>query len=430
MPQMAELVPKRWTLDNGLKIVIHRQPGRRSATNFLAIRSGSRYENLQNSGIAHFLEHLVFKGTENFADNEAVAGAIEGVGGSLNAWTDFDHTAYWNIVPQREWRAGVDLNIELAFKPLLRADDLERERGVITEEIRMLQDDPARYVYDLSTELIFAGHPLSQQIIGSEKTVREMKREQFIAYRQKYYAPSQAVFVVVGDLDESEVENYLRDQFKNYKPQEVTLPQPWRGKSKSAARLLNKATDQTHFVLGLSDDSVGLQSTQTRYATLLLNTILGQGMTSRLFLNIREKKGLAYAISSHYGTLEDAGTLMIYGGVNTAKVEEALKAVMEELDNLRSKPVGSAELERARRHLIGIQEIQADQGLNLAVWYGTNWLLGRWETHEEVRGGLMAVTPEDVQMIAKRLIENDCLTLAVIGPHEKSETFAGLLKNR
>ncbi|QQG49846.1 MAG: insulinase family protein [Candidatus Berkelbacteria bacterium] len=427
---MTEIVPKRCTLENGLKVVIHHQPGRRSVTNFLAIRSGSRYETAQNNGIAHFLEHLVFKGTEKYTDNEAVASAIEGVGGTLNAWTDFDHTAYWNVVPQEEWQVGVDLNVELAFKALLRQEDLERERGVIIEEIRMLQDDPARYVHDLSTEQMFSGHPLAQQIIGSEKTVQDMSLPQFKDYRSRYYAPSQAVFVVVGDLDEASVEAHLRQQFKSLEPRELTVPEPWQGQSKAAIRVLNKATDQTHFVLGLADDKLGLQSARERYAVMLLNTILGQGMSSRLFMNIREKKGLAYAIHSHFSSLEDAGALTVYGGVNTAKVELALQALMEELENLSSKLVPAAELERARRHLIGTQEIQADHGLNLAVWYGTDWLLGRWETHEEVRRGLLAVTSDEIQSLARRIFKPSCLTLVVIGPHEKTETFAGILNNR
>lgn len=423
------ITPKQTRLPNGFRLVTIDQPGRRSVTNFLVIRSGSRYETGDNNGIAHFLEHLVFKGTKSYPNNEAVAQAIEGVGGTLNAWTDFDHTAYWNIVPTSEWRVGLDLPLELAFQPQLRAEDLERERGVIIEEIRMLQDDPARYVHDLATEQLFAGNPLGQPIIGNEQTITAMKLEQFRDYKERFYTPAQAVFAVVGDLSDKDVAGVLTDKIRSLKARPLTKPERLTTMSARSLRVLNKPTDQTHFVLGVADPGLGLERTSERYTAMVLNTILGKGMSSRLFMNVREKKGLAYSIYSHLGTLEDAGTLTIYGGVNTTKVDAALNAVREELDSLASK-VSVAELQKAKRNLIGTNDIQADQGLSLAMWYGTDWLLGRWETHEEVTAGIEAVSTEGVQQLAAHLFKPEHQTLSVVGPYKSDATFARFLNSQ
>jgi predicted Zn-dependent peptidase len=424
---MQHFSPNRLELPNGFRIVTIDLPGRRSLTNFLALRSGSRYEEGGNNGVAHFLEHVVFKGTDKFPSNDVLAQAIEGVGGTLNAWTDFDHTAYWNIVPGFEWRVGLEMPLELAFRPRVRDEDIERERGVIIEEIRMLQDDPARYVYDLATTQIFAGNALARPIIGNEATIKAMTPAQFQAYRDRFYTPSQAVFVVVGDLEGKDIVGTLKAAVSSLEPKPVTLPTRLESQSPRSVNLLTKSTDQTHFIIGTAHPSLGLDNTKERYASSVLNTVLGQGMSSRLFLEVREKQALAYSINSSLGTLEDAGTLVIYGGVNTAKTAQALKATSRELQRLQSEKVPRDELERAKAQIIGGNDIKADSGLSLATWYGTDWLLGRWETHDEVAAGVNAVSAADVQALAAELFQPEHLTLAMIGPHESADTFAEIL---
>lgn len=424
---MQSFSPNRVELSNGFRIVTIDLPGRRSVTNFLALRSGSRYEDGDNNGVAHFLEHIVFKGTDKFPANDVLAQAIEGVGGTLNAWTDLDHTAYWNIVPGFEWQVGLEMPLELAFRPAIRDEDIERERDVIIEEIRMLQDDPARYVYDLTTTQIFAGHPLAQPIIGTEETIRAMTPAQLRGYSKQFYTPSQAVFVVVGDLEGKDIVGTLKKAVSGLEAKAVTSPERLSGPSQSSVKLITKSTDQTHFTIATAHPSLGLDGTKERYAASVLNTVLGQGMSSRLFLEVRENQGLAYSIHSSLSTLEDAGSILIYGGVNTAKTGQALAATTNELKRLTKEKIGDEELERAKAQIVGNNDIKADSGLSLATWYGTDWLLGRWETHDEVAAGISGVDAASLQELANKLFAPEQLTLSMIGPHKSADTFAEIL---
>ncbi len=423
---MSRIEIDRQTRPNGFRLVFVHLPGRRSITSFLAIKSGSRHETAAENGIAHFLEHLVFKGTQKYPSNVEVANAIESVGGTLNAWTDHDHTAYWNIVPRSHADTGIELPFELAFRPKIRSADIERERGVITEEIRMIHDDPASFVRDVSSQLTFAGHPLAQPIIGTEETVAAMSHEQFSRYRQRFYVASQSVLVVAGDLTPEIIKR--AEQLSDEIPSgEVAVTAPLTQPSKSQVTLRTKPTDQTHFVLATADPTLGLVSETDRHTLTVLNTILGRGMSSRLFCEVRERQGLAYSIHSYVQTFEDAAALSVYGGVTTEKADQALAAVLKELDRLCDEPVSAAELTNAHNCITGANDIQADSGMSAAMWYGTDWLLGRWETHDEVATKIRSVTPTMIQELAQRLSARDRLTLALIGPQTESEPFAGLL---
>ncbi len=307
------------TLANGLQLVLIDLPTFHSVTNFLVIRSGSRYEDVSNNGIAHFLEHMVFKGTKKYPNTLEVAEAIEGVGGYFNAWTSNDHTAYWNSVPLSAWQRGIEMPFELAFNALLRPEDLERERGVIIEEIRRMRDDPSSFVDDLLGEVLFPNHPLGLSVIGTEERIEKMTIKQFEDYRSTYYHPSQALFICVGNIGDRDIKSEVIKQSHHLRPTTVTLPQRFDSASKKAVNFYQKDTDQTHFMLAMADQGLALASDEYAVASVV-SAVLGQGMSSRLFLNIREKKGLAYSIHSSVQTFEDTGLIQIDGGVNTTKI--------------------------------------------------------------------------------------------------------------
>ncbi len=424
---MAKLNIQSNQLENGLKIVKIHLPSFHSATNFLTIRSGSRYENKNNNGIAHFLEHMVFKGTEKYPDTKTIAEVIEGVGGYFNAWTNVDHTAYWNTVPSAQWQIGVELPFQLAFRALLRPEDLERERGVITEEIRMIQDDPARYVDDLSGELVFAGNGLGQQNIGPVENIKKMTIQQFIDYRETYYAPSQSLFIAIGDVEGKDYQKLVADQVKGLERKTVTLPDAFTGTSKRALKLLSKKTDQTHFMLSMAEPSFS-HLLKDRFVGAVLNAILGRGMSSRLFLNVREKRGLAYAIHSSLTCLEDTGLISIYGGVNTDKITEALAATEHELTTLTQEKVGADELAKAKAQIMGSYDLRSDDPIRLAQWYGTDHLLGMTESYEEAKAAVSKVTAEQIQALARKIFDKERLTLAVIGPYQNDGDFRKFLE--
>lgn len=423
---MNPLEIKRRQLKNGLRIVTVHLNGFHTVTNFLVVRSGSRYEDKANNGIAHFLEHMVFKGTKSYPTSLEVALAIEGIGGYFNAWTANDHTCYWNTVPTGQWRRGMEVPFELAFRPLLRAEDLEKERGVIIEEIKRIQDDPARYVDDLFGQAIFKDHPLGQMIIGTEKNVESMTLEQFHSYRDEHYAPSQALFIAIGDVADKPIFEEVEKLAADLVAKKVSQPVPFKQPSERNLNILNKATDQAHLMIGVANPAYGLK-TEHVYTAHLLNAILGRGMSSRLFLNIRERRGLAYAIRSFFSTFEDVGVFSVYGGLNVTKMEEALAAINEELERLIKEPVTEAELQNAKAQLLGSYDLASDEPIELAKWYGTEHLLGLEDTFEEAKFNVSKVTAKQVQAVAGELFKKERLSIAAIGPFKNEDIFKRFL---
>ncbi len=414
-------------LPNGLKIIKINLPNFHTVTNFLVIRSGSRYETPEVNGIAHFLEHMVFKGTKSFANTKVIAEALEGVGGYFNAWTANDHTAYWNIVPAEQWQMGIQMSSELAFYPKLPASDLERERGVIIEEIRRMNDDPASKVDDLLGPILFPDSPLGYSVIGTEEIIKSVTIDDFKNYHKAHYLPSQAAFVCVGNLENKDIDGEIEKYLGQFSAGDVSKPAHVTKPSKAALSLLNKKTDQTHFMLAVSDPALGLTG-KDRYIAQVMNTVLGSGMSSRLFLNIREKKGLAYSIGSSYHAFEETGIIQISGGVNTEKVHQTLFALDEEFVRLQDELVSAEELQKAINKLAGSFELSADRPVDMATWYGTDWLLGATETFEESVAAVKKVTAEQIQVLAKRVFTKDRQVLAVIGPYPADQKFKEFLK--
>jgi len=425
---MSSLRPQYKTLPNGLQLVLIDLPGFHSITNFLVIRSGSRYEDAANNGIAHFLEHMVFKGTAKYPDKMDIAASIESVGGYFNAWTSNDHTAYWNTVPLAAWRRGVEVPFELAFRALLRDEDLEQERGVIIEEIRRMNDDPASLVDDLLGGVLFPDHPLGLSVIGTEERIEKMTIDQFKQYRATYYHPGQALFIAVGNIKSLDIEGLVVELTADLKSAAVTKPKPFTTPSRKGLKLLKKKTDQTHFMLAMADPQLATGSADENVA-YVLNAVLGRGMSSRLFLNIREKKGLAYSIHSSYQDFEDTGVIIVDGGVNTQKIKQTLDAIDEELDSLRTKLVGTAELAKAKALVIGSMAMSADRPIDLARWYGAGRLLGDNSTIESATQAIEAVTAAQVKELAQRVLVKDRQALAVIGPYSDDKIFRDFLGN-
>jgi len=423
---MNKLKPHFEKLPNGLTLVLVDLPGFHSLTNFLVIRSGSRYEDKKNNGVAHFLEHMVFKGTTKYPDKLDIAQSIEGVGGYFNAWTSNDHTAYWNTVPLAAWQRGIEVPFELAFNAILRKEDLEHERGVIIEEIRRMNDDPSSQVEDQLGEILFPNHPLGLSVIGTEERIEKMTIEQFKQYRSTYYHPAQALFICVGNIGNRDIKAEVVKLTKDLKPKAVTKPQFFTGVSKKGLKLLNKKTDQTHFMLALSDPQWA-SGNKEAYVGVVMNAILGRGMSSRLFLNIREKKGLAYSIHSSFEDFEETGAIVIDGGVNTKKIEQTLAAIDEELASLRTDLVGEEELAKAKALIVGSFEMSADRPIDLARWYGTGRLLGDDTSIEEAAKAVQAVTSEQIRTLAKKTLIKERQVLSVIGPYENDRIFKKFL---
>lgn len=405
---------------NGLKLIKINQPHLHSFTSMLIVRCGSRYETDDESGMAHFLEHLVFKGTKKFPNSKLIAEAIEGIGGYFNAWTASDHTAYWSVVPSVQWYRGVEMVCELAFAPKFTNEDVNRERNVILEEISRINDDPSTLVDDVITAELFKGNSLSRPIIGSPQTVGSMNHKAISQFYNDNYLASRSCLVCVGDLETIDFNEIIERYTASNTGVMLREPEIFRGPSTPGLNVVTKSTDQIHLIIGMADDQLSL-CRKENYIGIVLNTILGRGMSSRLFMTLREKQGLAYAVNSQIASFEDTGAMLIYAGVSPNKLEQALDSIEKELDQMANKPVDASELEKAKALLIGSYEMSADRPVELAKWYGIGELLNDIDTLEEAKVAVNQVTLEQIQEFAKRLFDKSRRALAVVGPITDSE---------
>lgn len=403
-------------LKNGLKVLICSMPDVRSLATMLFVGTGSRYENDQNNGISHFLEHMVFKGTEKFSSSLKVASAIEGIGGRLNAWTDQDHTNYYTIVPFSEKEKGMEVVSQLVLHPLLRKEDLKMERGVILEEMNRRWDAPEDYVWELAIEQMWPNQPLGWPVIGQSQVIKKIDIDEFKQYRQKWYRPSNMVLVLAGNIKKSEGLNLANKYFAHFSSSKIEqnyLPAT-DNQAESQVKIYNRKTDQAHLVLGFKTFS---RFDKNRYALNVLNTILGVGMSSRLFTNIREKRGLCYSVSSHLEFYSDAGGFFVHAGLNTQKLEEAILAIKAELVKFITKPVDKKELEQAKKLILGGLDLSADSSTALATIFGKQLLLHKEiETFEQIGTKIKKVTPKDIIDIAKQIFDFNKANLTIIAP--------------
>src|SRR6202521_5296337 len=335
----------------GAKLVTAPMPERLSASLVLMFGGGSREEDDRLAGVSHFIEHLFFKGTRRRPTSKEIADAIEGVGGFINASTDKELTAYWARVPAEHLELGLDVLFDIVSNSNLAPEDVEKERMVILEELKGYQDQPQDYVLNLLEEIIWPGHALGRDIAGTEESVARLTRDDILEYADAHYRLPNLVIGMAGAIDEGEMLAAVSSAFKlSSEPDGVLSPETPGPLNGSHVLLRRKRTEQAHICLGVRAYSY---LHPDRYAIDMLNTLLGEGMSSRLFLNIRERLGLAYDVHSFTSKHRDTGYVGIYLGVDPKKAVEAVSAVMAELGELRDREVLPEELERAKEFTKG-----------------------------------------------------------------------------
>ena len=364
--------------------------------------------------MAHFMEHLTFKGTQAYPTTRDVSEAIEGVGGTSNAATDRESTVYWTRLPRREADRAFGVLGELVVRPLLRPEDIDRERDIIVEEIRSYRDDPGQYVYNAFDETFFGDTPLGWEIAGDEESVRGLSADDIHAFWAAGYQPANLVIAAAGDIEHQEVVELARRHFgtgtgvvPEYPPAPESLP---------VARLSvrESSIEQAHLCLGIP----GLRRDHPDQWTLeLLNTVLGDGSSSRLFQKVREESGLAYDVHSFQTDYADCGTLQVYAGVDPHDLDKAVAAVLGELSRIRDETVGDAELAKARNFASGRLELRLEESRHMAAWLGGQEALhDRVMTLDEALAALSRVTADDIRLLAERLVRDEGLSLAVVAP--------------
>ena len=403
------------------RLVVESMPERHSTSMVLMFAGGSRVEDDRLGGVSHFIEHLFFKGTHRRPTPKEIADAIEGVGGFINASTDKELTAYWARVPAEHMRLGLDVLFDIVANSRLDADDVEKERMVILDELRMYQDQPQELVQNVFEELIWPGHPLGRDIAGTEESVSRLTRDDILEWADAHYRLPNLVVGAAGSLDVEETIAAVSSGLSLRADADGALVAEAPGPL-TAPRVLvrRRDTEQAHLCLGARAVSY---TDPDRYALDLLNTVLGEGMSPRLFLNIRERLGLAYDVHSFTQKHRDTGYLGIYIGVEPKKAPDAVNAAMEELRGLGRTEVAEDDLARAKEFTKGRLRLELETTNGVAFWLTyQQLLLGGINTIEDELALVDAVTADDVKRVAERVL-SEPMQMAVIGPFARDSAF-------
>ena len=399
---------------NGLSIVLRPMEQGASAAVGVWVRAGGRYERPTVAGVSHFLEHVPFKGTRTRSCKQLTQ-AIEGIGGSLNGFTAEEFTCYMAKVPARSLARAITILSDLVLHPAFKPVDIEKEREVILEEIRMGEDTPAQSVHDVFNQLLWPNHPLGNLLSGTTATVRGITRRDLVASWKQLYRPRNTLVACAGALDPERVIRQLRQAFAGRgggTTQRVApAPRPPRGPQ---VRLLRKDTEQTHVCLG----TPAMPRTHPqRFALELLHVLLGANMSSRLFREVREKRGLVYEIGTQIKRYKDTGAFVIYAGCDAAKLQTTIRTVVAELSRMKREPVPARELRRAQDFYRGQLLMGLEDTLEHMLWMGEQAItVGRVARPDELLDALERVTPQQVQRTARVLFTAARLHLAAIGP--------------
>ncbi len=412
-------------LKGGARLVTSPMPERFSSSLVLLFAGGSRQEDERLAGVSHFIEHLYFKGTATRPTSKEVAAAIESIGGFINASTDKELTAYWARVPAEHIDVGVDVLFDIVTNSKLAPADVERERAVILEELRMYQDQPQDHVQNLLEEIIWPGHALGRDIAGTEKSVSSLTREDILEYANAHYRLPNLVVGAAGALDETRILESISPRLGLPEDLDGVAPDETPGPLTAPRVLLQRRkTEQAHICIGVRAQSY---LHPDRYALDLLNTLFGEGMTSRLFLNIRERLGLAYDVHSFTQKHRDTGYLGIYLGVDPSRAQKAVEAAVAELRGLGETGVPEEELARAKEFTKGRLRLELETTNGVAFWLTYQELvMGEIRTVEDEVAAVDAVTGEDVRRVATEILREP-IQLAVIGPFAKSTVFVAAI---
>ena len=411
----------RHLLKGGARLLTAVLPDRASVSVVVMLAVGSRFEEDRIGGVSHFIEHLFFKGTRRRPSAKEIAEAIEGVGGVMNASTDKELTVYWTRVPADRLELAVDVLFDIVSDSQLAPDDVERERLVILEELKMYLDQPQDYVHSLFESIMWPGHPLGRDIIGTVESVSKTSRDDLLAYLDGHYRLPSMVIGVSGAVVDERARELIDSRLTLPESENGSVYLPAPGALEKPAVLLHrKDTEQAHICLGTRAVSY---LDPDRYALDLINTVLGEGMSSRLFLEIRERRGLAYDVHSYSSKHSDAGYFAVYMGVDPKKAEEAVDAALGELRRIAEELVPEAELVKAKEFTKGRLRLGLEGTNSLATWLCQQELLtGKVRTVDEVVALFEAVTQEDLQRVARRVLEQP-VQLAVIGPFGSDAPF-------
>ncbi len=419
-------VYERQTLSNGLRVLTAPLEHAQSVACYIMLAAGSRYEHAENRGIAHFAEHMFFKGTERRPTARDIAMEVDSIGGEFNAFTSKEYTGYYIRCAGEQRDQALDVLVDMIRNSKFDAEELEREKGVIIEEMNMYFDTPRDYVGSVYEELLFGSNPLGWETLGTKETIRAANRDTFLDYLRTWYTPQRMVVGVAGAVGEGLLPK-LEELLGDMSGADAGHPAPAEMASSTTpqVRVHRKESDQANVCLGVPSYPLDHPD---RYALQLLGTVLGTGMSSRLFLEVRERRGLAYYVYAFNSSFTDAGTLFAQAGVDLNRATEAVEVIAQEFRKLADEVVPAAELEKARALAKGRFVLQTESPNGLLLFGLRREVLeGKAAEPEEILAALDAVTAEDVQRVAQDVIGSQGMRCAVIGPFDDAAAFEQLL---
>lgn len=424
-------------LTNGLRLLTVPMPQTKSITVLVLVGAGSRYETKEINGLSHFLEHLFFKGTKKRPSAFEISKVIDGIGAEFNAFTSKDHTGFYVKCASQHLELALDVLSDMLLNSKFDKREIEMEKGVIIEEINLYEDTPIKKISDVFEGLLYGDQPLGWQIIGSKENIRKVKRNDFLSYLDNLYRCQNFVLSLSGD--ESKIQNsqtLVNQYFRNLatgKPKTTHLA-VFEQQCQPMVKLQYKKTDQAHLCLGVRGYPINHPD---RYILAVLATILGGGMSSRLFIQVRERRGLAYYVRSAVEHYKDAGYFVTQAGVDLNKIEEAIKVILQEYVKITNPTssrqggttLGAGELKKAKECIKGKLTLELEDSRAQAGFYASQELLEeKIETPEEIMRKVDQVTAEDIKRVAKDIFVNQKLNLAIIGPFDREEKFTKILK--
>ncbi len=420
---------KRTILPNGLRVLTVSMPSFESATVLLMVGAGSRYENKDNSGISHFLEHMAFKGTTKRPSSMDIAGLIDGIGGEFNAFTSKEATGYYVKAQSTHVETSLDLLSDMIANSLLDAKEIEKEKGVIIEEINMYEDTPMRNLGDVYEGLLYGDTPMGWDTAGSKEVVQKVTKDDFIAYMKTLYSPHNMTVVVAGGINEKAEELVSKYFGPMSKFDTIVANKVLDKQTKPAVFVKNKKTEQVQLAMGVR--TVGLDH-EDEDALEVLAGILGGGMSSRLFNEVREKRGLAYYVRTNSDNYTDCGTLVTTAGVDPKRAKDAVQVIVEEFAKIKLPgSVTEEELTKAKEFIKGHFVLDLEDSRSVADFYAHQELLQhQLENPEDTLKNIDAVTVKDIERVAKKYLVEETLNLAIIGnfPEGSEKEFEKLLK--
>ncbi|HUW24223.1 MAG TPA: pitrilysin family protein [Patescibacteria group bacterium] len=416
----------KFELPNKLRVISVPMPGLSSATVLVLVGAGSRYEQREKAGLSHFLEHMIFKGTEKRPTAFDISSLVDSVGGENNAFTSKDQTGYYIKLQTEHLKLAFDILSDTLRNSLFLKEEINRERGAIIEEINMYADNPLYKIDDVFYELMFDGNPLGWSIAGDKKTVSNINREDFLNYAQHFYQGSDMVLAVAGKISTPEVKKLAEEYFSSFASGEKEKFVEFEDhQNQPRVKIDYKKTDQAHLYFGYPAFSF---HDPDKIVLNVLSAILGGGMSSRLFIQVRERRGLAYYVSSSVDLYQETGFLAARAGLNLEKVEEAVKVIVEEFEKIKKGDVGRSELAKAKEFLKGRATLRLENSRSMAEWYAEKELVeGNIETPAEAFAKIEKVTLEDIKRVAQRVVKEGKTNLAIIGPYEDEKRFLKLL---